>query len=320
MNLIYDLLMDITLRQLRVVDAVCREGGAGAAARRLRLTQPAVSHALRNLEKGLGIDLFERDGRGMRPTPAGRRVAEAARRVSSDLEHLQFDLAQLGADRQGTLRVATQCYTCYRWLPALIKLFRSEFPGFEVEIVPEACQAPYQALRDGEIELAVTHSPIHGADFAQQPLFRDELLAVLPADHPLADKPYLTPADFADLAVVLHYDPENGTFMRRFLAPAGVRPRRFLSLQLTAAVVEAVRAGLGVTVLARWVVASELAEGELVGKSLGSQGLFRDWSVTALASQAERPAVAAFTRLVRNNLALSAVADVRTFGRRSSCR
>ncbi|MEM7349733.1 MAG: LysR substrate-binding domain-containing protein [Acidobacteriota bacterium] len=298
--------MEPSLRQLRIVEAVAREGGAGAAARRLRLTQPAVSHALRKLEQELKIELFERDGRGMRATAAGRRVAEVARRVLADLEGLRLDLEQLGTDRRGTLRVATECYTCYRWLPSLIGRFRSQFPGFEIEIVPEAARAPYQALREAEVELVITHSQRHDADVTRRSLFRDELLVILPAEHPLAAKPFLEPVDFAGQPVILHTDPENSELMRRFLAPADVRPQRCMALQLTAAVLEAVRAGLGLSVLAHWVAGSELAKGDLVGRSLGPTGLFRDWSITTLANQAERPVIVAFARLVENELKLLA--------------
>ena len=302
--------MSFSFRQLRIVDAITREGGAGAAARRLRLTQPAVSHALRKLEQDLGLELFARNGHGMQATEAGRRVGEVARRVLGDLERLRFDLEQLGADRQGRLRVATECYTCYRWLPSVIRRFRSEFPGFEVEIVPEAASDPYRALGDREVELVITHSQRRGREFSQRPLFRDELLAIVPLGHPLADKTHLEPADFAGQTVVVHSDPENSILMRRFLAPAEIRPKGFLSLQLTTAVLEAVRADLGITVLAQWVAAEELAAGGLVGRSLGAGGLFRDWSVTTLATDAERPAIAAFRRLVESDLRLLGTAPL----------
>jgi len=289
--------MDLTLQQLRILDAVAREGSAGAAARRLRLTQPAISRAVASAEDHLGCALFLRQGRGMTPTPAGARAAETARKVVVAVERLRFDVEQLRHDRHGSLRVGTECYTCYHWLPSVLTRFRSEFPGFDVEIVPEATRDPLAAMADGRLDMAITHSTADPGLFRQRPLFRDELLAILPPGHPLCERERLEASDFADQTLLLHSDPPGSQVVKDFLTPAGVEPAKIICLQLTEAVLESVRAGIGITVMARWALGSELDSGRLIGRSLGG-GFYRDWTLTSRADQAERPALAALARLV----------------------
>lgn len=293
-------------RSLTLVEAIVREGGLGRAAKRLGVSQSAVSQALSKLEEELGLPLFERTGRGVEPTPAGLRVAESARAVSRLLERLRADLSEQRSGRTGTLRVATECYTCYHWLPSTIARLRSEFPGYEVEIRPEATRRPLLALQDGELDLAITTSGAPEAGIVLHPLFRDELVAVMAPDHPLAGVGNLEPRDFADQTVICHFEPERSALVREFLLPAGVVARRTTSLQLTTAVLAAVRAGMGISVLASWVAASEVEAGHLVSRSLGPRGLHRQWSVASRAEDADTPAVAALIRLVAAERSLGA--------------
>src|SRR5581483_12518098 len=98
---------------LEIVDAVARTGTVTRAAEELHVTQPAISHRLRELEQRLGTTLFTRAGRRMTLTAEGTRLLESARRVLSEIETVEAELAQYRAGHRGTLRVATECYLCY---------------------------------------------------------------------------------------------------------------------------------------------------------------------------------------------------------------
>jgi LysR family transcriptional regulator, regulator for metE and metH len=130
--------MHVTIPQLVMVEAICKEGTVTAAARRLAVTQPALSHRLRELESQLDSKLFRRDGLRMTVTREGERVARSARAVVEELARLRHDLGQLRSGHQGVLRIATECYTCYDWLPAALERFAAAFPGVDVQILPEA--------------------------------------------------------------------------------------------------------------------------------------------------------------------------------------
>src|SRR5262249_52440338 len=109
--------MDIDVRHLRLVAAVADVGSLTRAGDRLHLTQSALSHQLRDIESRLGTALFLRVGKRLVLTPAGERLLSTAREVLDRLEQAEAAIREMGKDRGGLLRLTTECYTCYHWLP-----------------------------------------------------------------------------------------------------------------------------------------------------------------------------------------------------------
>ncbi len=229
----------------------------------------------------------------MTATPAGRRLLAAADRVLPELARAERAVAELRSGHRGVVKLTTECYTCYHWVPAILRSFSEDFPAIDLEIVPEATRRPIDALVAEEVDLSLLHHSPERGDILARALFQDELLAVVAPDHPLAARATLTPADFADEHLVLHTDFANSALATRFLVPAGVRPRRVSELQLTEAVLAVVRAGLGITVVANWAVRPELERGVLRGIRLGADGIYRTWYAAVLARNMDRPALAA---------------------------
>jgi LysR family transcriptional regulator for metE and metH len=289
----YPLSMHVTIPQLAMVDAICREGTVTGAARRLAVTQPALSHRLRELESQLDLKLFCREGLRMTVTREGERVARSARAVVDELARLKHDLTQLQSGYQGVLRLATECYTCYDWLPGALESFAVEFPGVEVQIVPEATREPVKRLLDGTLDLAMVYTRPDREDLTLTPLFRDELVAVVPRSHALAGRRHLTARDFRDECLVCHFpDLERNVFAREVLSPAGVTPRRVQAVQLTGAVLAMVAAGRGVTVIPRWVLGKEARSRDFVAVRVTPRGLFRVWYAAARREDARLPTLA----------------------------
>lgn len=274
----------LEVRHLKLVRAVVRDGGLTRAASRLHLTQPALSHQLADLERRLGTALFLRVGRSLVPTDAGWRVVRAAEAVLPELEKVEQELPALPGTRSGLIRVSTECYTAYHWLPAALEEFRRSYPAVSVQIVVEATRRPISALLEGRLDLAIVSSRSANRLLAQHALFDDEMLAVMAPHHPLAAAPTLSPRRFAAETLILYsIPPSQSDFIQRFLRPAGVTPGRIVHVELTEAIVELVRAGQGVAVLAGWAVAPELRQGGLVARRLGNRGLRRRWLATVRA-------------------------------------
>ena len=298
--------MILEIRHLQLLDAIGAEGTVSKAAQRLHLTQPAVSHALRSLERRLGVELFRRERRRMVPTVEGERLLRSAQVVLTEVQRAEHDVSQLKSGYHGVLRITTQCYTCYHWLPGILRSFNQTFPKIDIQIVPEATNKPFESLRDRTVDLAIVHHEPEGSDIALRKLFRDELVAVVPPGHRFASRRSLAAEDFAEEQVILHSAPYQSTFYEEMLKPAGVEPPRILALQLSEAVLESVKAGLGVSIMARWTVEPEMKRGAVRTVRLATRGLWRIWYAAVLAYRADSPALVSLIDLLKKN-ALSAV-------------
>ena len=268
----------LEVRHLKLVRAVVREQGLTRAAAHLHLTQPALSHQLAELESRLGTALFVRAGRRLRPTPAGDRLVETAESVLPELERAEQELAGLEGAGGGIIRVSTQCYTAYHWLPAALEDFARRFPAVSVQIVVEATRRPLPALLEGRLDLAIVSGRSGNRLVEHHVLFDDEMVAVMAPDHPLAGSTTVTPAQLASETLILYAIPiRSSDLFQRFLVPAGVTPARVLHVELTEAIVELVRAGQGIAAMAAWAIAPEVRSGRVVARRLGRRGLRRRW-------------------------------------------
>jgi len=276
----------LEVRHLKLLRAIVREQGLTRAAAHLHLTQPALSHQLADLERRMGRRLFVRTGRRLVPTAAGQRLVRAAESLLPELERAEQDLSGLGDSDSGVIRVSTECYTAYHWLPAALEEFARTYPSVSVQIVVEATRRPIPALLEGRLDLAIVYRRSGDRRLEHHVLFDDEMLAVMAPDHRLAAAPRLTPALFASETLVLYSIPLTASdFYQRFLRPAGVMPARVMRVELTEAILEMVRAGQGVAVLAGWAVGPEVRAGRLVARRLGVRGLRRRWLAAVRARQ-----------------------------------
>jgi LysR family transcriptional regulator, regulator for metE and metH len=286
--------MEIGFNHLKLVRAVADEGTLTRAGHRLHVTQPAVSHLLKDLEGRLGTAVFIRQRHRMVLTQAGERLLAAARAILPHLDQVAQDLDRLVGGRAGMLRIATQCYTCYHWLPQRVRALRQAFPDVDVDIVAEATANPYPYLLDGKIDLAVVHTKVADRRIAFRPLFRDELVMLVSKRHPLAMRKRVNVSDFSGQHVLHAVPAELNVFLQRVLTKARVSPRRVSHMQLTEALIEIVKADLGVAVLAQWAAAPHVVDGQLKSLRIGRRGIWREWSAALLRDRPREPFLRAF--------------------------
>jgi LysR family transcriptional regulator, regulator for metE and metH len=276
--------MKLDVRDLRLVQAVTEQGTLTRAGNVLFLTQSALSRQLSDLEKRLGVGLFQRSGRRMTPTPAGERLLEAGRDILARMERAEEEARGAASTSEAILRFATECYTCYHWLPSVLIEYRRRFPRVEPRIVASATRKPLSALLKGQLDLAVISTPVRDRRVSTTPLFTDELVAVVSPEHEWAKRTYVNAADFAEQNVLIYSVPRSdSTLFREVLDPAGVTPKSTSRVELTEAMLELARAGLGVAFLARWAVAPCARSGALVTVRVTKKGLQREWSAAVMA-------------------------------------
>lgn len=286
-------------QHLRLIAEVARTESVTRAADRLNVTQSAVSHQLRDLEHKLGTSLFVRSGRRMLPSPAGRLIVDAADDVLKTIERVESKIEQLAREAAGELRVCTHCYTGYSWLPSVVESLRRRYPAFALHVVPEYTLDPITALLDAKLDLAIMNDEPDDARLRHQELFEDEHVAVVPAAHPWATQPFVTPQEIAREPLYLFSRSIDRSFVvRKVLRPAGLEPSNIIHLQLPEGIIEMVRAGLGATVLPRWSIAPALASREIRAVRITRDGVFRKWYAVTPSDVAPTPFMEEFIRLV----------------------
>ena len=273
----------VEMRHLRLIAAITEQGSVTAAARVLDLTQPALSHQLRELEARLRTPLFVRTARRMVLTPAGEELAEVARTVLAQVDAYERQVLEGSfAETRGVIRIATECYTAYHWLPAVLRDFRDRWPNVELRVSAEHTSAPIRALRDGALDLALVYTPVDDTRVRLESLFDDELVLVTAPDHAFAGREHVTPAALREERFFVYTSPDpESAIVRDILEPAGVRPSQITRLQLTEAIIELVAAGLGVAILARWAIAPALRAGAVQATRIGKKGVRRTWFAAA---------------------------------------
>ena len=291
--------MRLEIRDFRLVVAISELGTLTRAGQQLNLTQSALSHQLADLERRLGAALFERSGRRMIPNRLGARLASHGKELLERLGDVERDVFDAAARREAVLRIATECYTCYHWLPPVLQEFRQLHPAVDVEVVPGATRRPLAALVAGRLDLSIVSTVTRDRRIAFTPLFEDELLLVVAPDHRLAGRRNVDPAELRRERVLLYSKPDDSYVYRRILAPAGVSPRQVTPIQLTEAMVELVKSSMGVAVLARWAIQRELDAGGVAASSLGPEGVRRRWRAATRAAGTTPAYLAAFVEFLR---------------------
>lgn len=269
--------MHLEVRHLQLVAAIADEQTLTAAANRLHISQSAASQALAQLERRLATRLFSRGRGGLRITPEGRRILQASRRVLAELRRAEADVQRLAEGTLGRIRLATECFTCYHWVPEIFRRFQAEWPGVEVSLRPEMSSRLLAALADDELDLALMYRPPQDSRFAARLVLRDEIVALVGSDHAWSRRCHVEAQDFPREVVLAHSQFAESPVHERVLAPVGALPSRVLELQLTEAIVAAARAGLGVGILADWAARPHLAAGDLKAVRIGPQGVHRTW-------------------------------------------
>lgn len=268
--------MTLEVRHLRLLSALGRTGALSRAASTVHLSQSAVSRQLAELEAGLGVQLFERHRRGLRATVAGARLVERAGALLEQLRDAELSV-QKDVDPPSRLRISTECFTSYHWLPGLLAHLRVTRPGIHLEIVLEATRAPVEYLRRGLLDIAVTTSSPKDRKLSVTPLFEDELVAIAHPGHPLAQRAHLNAADFGNETLYV-YEGSSRDLSRFERSYFGVRhPGRVERVPLTEAIVGFVEAGFGLGIVTRWAVEPEVRRRRLVALPLAPSGLTRPW-------------------------------------------
>jgi len=281
--------MNLEIRHFKLVKSIVDKGSIVHAADYLHLTPSALSHQLRDAELQVGAKIFHRINKKLVLTEVGEKILHTAHTILDELVDIEEEVKRTIKGEAGNIKLSTECYTSYHWLPSVLTKFKADFPNIEVQIIFEATHKPIQKLLKGEINLTITSDPIDSDKIEYVELFRDEMVALVSESHPWGDKQYVTAEDFSNENLIVHSKPlSTVTVYQKVLKPASVKPGILTVLPLTEATVEMVKAGMGITVMAKWALQPYLNNKLIKTVRVTPNGLFRQ-HFAAILNDEDRP-------------------------------
>ena len=284
---------NITVKQLRLLTAAARGGSFAAAAEACNVTPPAVTMQMQQLEAEAGLPLFERDGRGLRLTAAGKEMLAAAERVEAVLADCGAGLAGLKSLAGGRVAVGVVSTAKY-FAPQMLAAFARSHPGIDIELVIGNREDTIAAFQSGRLDVAVMGRPPEGVKVESALIGEHPQVIIAPPDHPLAKRRAVSPQDIAGETLLMR-EIGSGTRLlaEQFLAQHGIKPRIGMEIGSNETIKQAVIAGLGIAFISGHTIASEIQEGRLTVLDVAGLPEMRHWFVVRLAAKRLMPAAGA---------------------------
>jgi LysR family transcriptional regulator for metE and metH len=285
---------------LEIIRAVDRHGSMTTAAAKLHLTQSALSHSMRKLEDQLGVQLWHREGRTLRPTQAGEHLLAAANRLLPQFVQVEERLRQFACGERGTLRIGMECHPCYQWLQKITEPYLRAWPLVDIEVKQEFQFGGIGALFAHAIDMLVTPDPLRKKSLHFEPVFDYEQVLVVSSDHPLRKKKYVIPRELGDAVLLTYPVPQDRLDVyTRFLTPAGVTARKHKVIETTDMLLQMVACGRGVAALPRWLVEEFSEKYPVHAVRLGPKGVQKQIFLGVRKNDLETDYLRAFMEMAR---------------------
>jgi DNA-binding transcriptional LysR family regulator len=285
---------NVTLRQLRIFEAVARHLSFSRAAEELHLTQPAVSMQVQALEELAGLPLTEQTGKKVRLTAAGEEVARQARRVADQLREAGEALAALKGVKSGRLKIGVVSTAKY-FAPSLLAEFRRRHPGVILELNVANRGAIVRSLAENVIDVAIMGTPPSEFETVAKIFAEHPLVFIAAGDHPLAGKALIEPQQLAHESLLIR-ESGSGTrsALERYLEEHKVSADATMELGSNETIKQAVMAGLGISFLSEHTIGLETAVGRLVKLNVAGTPVKRQWRLVYRTDKRLMPAAIAF--------------------------
>ena len=286
--------MNVSLRQVRALVALARTGSFTQAAGSLHVTQSALSGLIKELESTLGLRLFDRSTRRLRLSDTGRELYPQIEKILHDLDGVVSEVGNLKDLQRGTVRVAVPQLLACTLLPELMAGFRAQYPGVSLRLVDCAVESVMARVFSGEVDIGIGPEREANSDIAAEQLFSLPFMAVMPPEHPLAQRSRLRWDDLSGQSLITL----QGQFTELLVSDIGEAARdlhkdAFMQVTFMTTALALVRAGLGVTLCMPY--ARTLVEQYgMVMRPLGEPVVQRSFWIFTRRGRALSPAAQAF--------------------------
>jgi DNA-binding transcriptional LysR family regulator len=289
------------LRHLLYFEAVARHHSVTRAAEELSVAQPAITKQLHDLEKELeGGPLYQRVGRNLRLTEAGKCLLDHTRAILSQVEALKIEVREHGELKQGRVTIGAPPTVGEHLLPDLLADFHRRYPEVELHMHEANSQTLLELMDRAEIDLAIITQPTDQSRLRITPLFKEELVLIVGLGHPLATRTTVEFGELAHEAFLLFSPGHVRDLTLEACRQAGFNPRIVLNGGSVEMLLRMARTGLGIAVFPELAVRER---GKMAVLKITNPPL---WRIMVLASREDRaltPAVVALRNFLEKNLA-----------------
>jgi DNA-binding transcriptional LysR family regulator len=258
----------LNLHELNVFVEAALAQNFSVAARRLYLSQPAVSLQIANLEKHFGLELFQRNGRTVVLSAAGKVLLPLAQEALQNMKHIEETMSGLKGVMIGDLSIACSTTVGKYILPRLVANFRHKYPNVRVAVNVMSRRAAIEWLLSGRAEIAVVSAKPTHSEVESAPFLEDQVVLIVPPDHPWADGRTVVPEDLLAIPFIMR-EEVAGTYevVAEGLVAHGLNINQLqtvLSLANAEAIGMSVEAGIGAAFISRMAATRGIALGRAV--------------------------------------------------------
>lgn len=282
--------------------ALHEKGTLMQAADSLCLSQSALSHQIRHLEKKLNVKLWQRFGRRLRLTPAGELLLKVAQQVMPTLVQTEMTLKAMGEGLEGLLRIGVECYPCHEWLTEVVAQFLQTQANIDIDIIRQFQFSGINGLLDHQVDVLITPDFIDNKNIHLHALFDYEQVLVVPINHPLAKKTHIIAADLSnETLMTFPIDRERLDIFHLFLRPENVEPKAHKKIESLAIMLQMVEHQRGVCVLPEWLANTYCQQYQVKKLRLGKKGIFKTLYAAIKKEDQDIAYINAFIKLGINN-------------------
>ena len=268
---------NLTLRQLRIFEAVASSLNYSRAATQLHLTQPAVSMQMTQLQNDAGLPLLVKNGKRLMLSQPGEDMLRHARRILGQVGDAEEAMAAARAGKGGLLHLGV-VPTAHYFAPALLMAFRAQHPGIRFKLTVDRRDRILAMLREHQLDLAIGGYPPSEADVEAKTFARHPHCIVAPVDHPLARRRNLPWEALREEAFIFR-EPGSATrqFLEHLLQSQSLQVNVSMELSGNETIKQAVMVGMGISFLSAHVFQVELVAGRMAVLALQDMPKMLDW-------------------------------------------
>lgn len=261
---------------LKIIQALQSNGTLTKAANALCLSQSALSHQIRYLEKKLEVTLWEREGRNLRLTQAGELLLQTAQQILPILEQTEQQLKAYGEGRLGILRMGVECYPCYEWLTKVIGIFLKKMPNVDIDIINKFQFTGLEGLLNHHIDVLITPDKEARKNIHYETITEYQLVVLSSKNHRLTQHKKIIPQDFlSETLFTFPVTSDRLDIFTQFLNPSYIKPARVKKIESIELMLQMVTLGRGICVLPEWMADNYMEYMPLNKLAIGTKGIHK---------------------------------------------